>query len=257
MKDPFPGHRVILFNRTAQKSALLRYFLLTNCTHQLFGCDKTFHLNLAKQARLKWLSLLILKPPTFFGVQILFQAMGYNFFSLPQKKSLHSLFKLFKTLSRHLKQDMIWLGIPVRFELIKVSQPALERVLAFHPASFCLPLLISSAAFIGSFQNTILWIQRYFSTVVLCWIWKILTISFLIWAELLEEKYKEDLWKLICCPATLENLYSILRILLAPLVVALANRRQSSAKTRLETLKPLGEDYQRGLKNSQPSCWDV
>lgn len=115
----------------------------------------------------------------------------------------------------------------------------------FHPASFCLTLLISSAAFIRSFQNTMSWIPRYFSTLVLCWICKILTISFLIWVEVLEEKYQEDLWKLICCPATLENLYTILRILLAPL------------KTGLETLKPLGEEYQCGLKNSQPSCWDV
>ena len=89
----------------------------------------------------------------------------------PQKNFLFSLSKALVNLGLHLKQDITWLGIPDKLVLIKVSFPALDRVLLFQPASFLEILRSNSFAFTGSFQKIILWIPRYFPIVVLKFIY--------------------------------------------------------------------------------------
>lgn len=89
-----------------------------------------------------------------------FQATGGALQPLPQKKCIQQEFISLQTSFGHLKQEIVWFGIPETLALIKVRQPALDKVWAFQPANLERILSITILELAGSFQKIILCMPR-------------------------------------------------------------------------------------------------
>jgi len=167
------------------------------------------------QASLHWKAILTTSafrrpsPPLCFDVQILYHAISRNPFSaldFCQKKSRRSLSIWCVVDLGSWKHYMVCAGRDSKWDWIKTARPALERELAFHPASLEVALLIISWKVMrkGCSWNT--GHPRYLPSESLLRMLRIPIVECFCGGVTFFENVIADLWRLSNWPDRLQNL---------------------------------------------------